>query len=688
MKSVHHSTNNNSGRNNIITNNNNNNSNGSNNNNNNISTNNTSRINNSNSITQNININNNSNNNANNIPSFLTIPSTFKEVRQQTNSNNNNSNNSNSSSSNDNISKELVENLITICLNMIESIGKLLVEFRSNLLSDSEFSELNNTYLFIKTSLQLYKSIVINLEEAEYQKQINQITIGNRDVCYQISISRIHTLLNQLLSSLTEMKSLQHSKSLSRDQLSQIIATILKNDSLVKQSVDQHLALFPVADNNDTTNKNNNNSNNSNSNDNQHSTLSNNEESNSLQLLSAEAQEMWKKRFGKNIIFIQWSHFFEKLQTFLNVKASDYEVNLKHIIDFTQDSFVSTYKFSTFLKWFGPLSKSLNNVIETIEAKTMSGFISGVEATRFLDKKSAGHYIIRFSKTYPGAFAVTFVENSCNIRHCLLYPVSNGLTLLQPPDVFSNLTEFVISFSSKLKYAIGPVDASLFPPHSPMIQSPEGQPNNEPLTSIPPPITTTTTTTTTTSSTINNNNNNVQNQQLLRPDQHLNVKSRHQRDGSNNSNGSTNSQLSSESSGDKIPTINFNNGSSSPPMDEQADGTVVLSSSPNANFISEAFLSRSPVKSSPASTSAGSSSPVAQIKKKKKKEKEHHHHHHHKTKEVVEGGLSDKDLCVVCMDNPINTVFLECGHLSCCSKCSGKLKICPLCRQNISRVNL
>jgi len=47
---------------------------------------------------------------------------------------------------------------------------------------------------------------------------------------------------------------------------------------------------------------------------------------------------------------------------------------------------------------------------------------------------------------------------------------------------------------------------------------------------------------------------------------------------------------------------------------------------------------------------------------------------------------SEGNTCVVCMDAPFETVFLECGHLACCASCSEKLKLCPICRNTITRV--
>eukprot|EP00039_Didymoeca_costata_P019138 m.336390 g.336390 ORF g.336390 m.336390 type:complete len:297 (+) comp17838_c0_seq1:387-1277(+) len=42
--------------------------------------------------------------------------------------------------------------------------------------------------------------------------------------------------------------------------------------------------------------------------------------------------------------------------------------------------------------------------------------------------------------------------------------------------------------------------------------------------------------------------------------------------------------------------------------------------------------------------------------------------------------------CKICMDNEINCVFLECGHLSTCVDCGQQLKECPMCRAPITRV--
>ena len=53
-------------------------------------------------------------------------------------------------------------------------------------------------------------------------------------------------------------------------------------------------------------------------------------------------------------------------------------------------------------------------------------------------------------------------------------------------------------------------------------------------------------------------------------------------------------------------------------------------------------------------------------------------------------GEGDTNKCLVCWDQEVGTVFLECGHLACCRTCANELfattKACPICRGTIVRV--
>lgn len=44
------------------------------------------------------------------------------------------------------------------------------------------------------------------------------------------------------------------------------------------------------------------------------------------------------------------------------------------------------------------------------------------------------------------------------------------------------------------------------------------------------------------------------------------------------------------------------------------------------------------------------------------------------------------DLCVICLEQEYNAVFIPCGHMCSCTSCSTQLLNCPLCRRRIEQV--
>ncbi|XP_062187677.1 E3 ubiquitin-protein ligase SP1-like [Phragmites australis] len=43
------------------------------------------------------------------------------------------------------------------------------------------------------------------------------------------------------------------------------------------------------------------------------------------------------------------------------------------------------------------------------------------------------------------------------------------------------------------------------------------------------------------------------------------------------------------------------------------------------------------------------------------------------------------DICVICLEQEYNAVFVPCGHMCCCMTCSSHLTNCPLCRRRIDQ---
>ncbi|XP_060564647.1 uncharacterized protein LOC132723862 [Ruditapes philippinarum] len=45
--------------------------------------------------------------------------------------------------------------------------------------------------------------------------------------------------------------------------------------------------------------------------------------------------------------------------------------------------------------------------------------------------------------------------------------------------------------------------------------------------------------------------------------------------------------------------------------------------------------------------------------------------------------LKEMQTCKICMERPVSTTLLPCGHLVCCETCAGRLQRCPICRKRI-----
>jgi len=254
-------------------------------------------------------------------------------------------------------------------------------------------------------------------------------------------------------------------------------------------------------------------------------------------ITDAEGKEMWIKSFGENTPMVPWGTFFTTLETYLGVSLKEEEEFIKMYLDFARDDHISTYEFGVFLKLFGPLKGCCQRLLDSLRGGLLCGFVPAVEASLLLEGKREGTFLVRCSKTQPGSFAVTFVDNMSKVKNCLLFnSPPSGLTLKNPPTIYSSLTDFAEAHTNKLKHPLG-------------------------------------------------------NRWTLK---------------------------------NKVPGFVY-------------DGKI-----------SEANNDNSP----------GSPVPM----------------------------LDTNNQCVVCMDAPFETVFLECGHLACCAKCSEKLQFCPICRNKIIRI--
>jgi hypothetical protein len=106
--------------------------------------------------------------------------------------------------------------------------------------------------------------------------------------------------------------------------------------------------------------------------------------------------------------------------------------------------------------WRVSWSSQCTATAHRVNDRLLRGFIPSVEANELLQEKPPGTYLIRFSKTHPGSFAVTFVDGKKKIKHCLLHSVQPaGVTLKNPPQVYPSLVHFAKAHTNRLRHPVG-----------------------------------------------------------------------------------------------------------------------------------------------------------------------------------------------------------------------------------------
>ena len=89
-------------------------------------------------------------------------------------------------------------------------------------------------------------------------------------------------------------------------------------------------------------------------------------------------------------------------------------------VDNAGTGYVSKFKFGEFLKGFGPLDQVNQNVQNILSARWFHGFLSSEEAERLIYLQPKGTYLVRFSQSSPGSFAIAYVDDDGSCVHALV----------------------------------------------------------------------------------------------------------------------------------------------------------------------------------------------------------------------------------------------------------------------------
>eukprot|EP01090_Pellita_catalonica_P017876 TRINITY_DN553_c0_g1_i1.p1 TRINITY_DN553_c0_g1~~TRINITY_DN553_c0_g1_i1.p1 ORF type:complete len:407 (-),score=66.34 TRINITY_DN553_c0_g1_i1:52-1272(-) len=297
------------------------------------------------------------------------------------------------------------------CLKLGTEVAERLSVFEEKYSSthpEADLTELSNTVKMVRTLIVPYSTSAIN------------------DLAFDICIQGIKRNLTEICANLHNLSDLITSKDSHLWKNRKI--ELYKKDFRLKQKLDQFKTLFPPEGKGIGVDV----------------------------IVDPQGKQFWITAFGPKELLVPWGTFFHALEASLGQKYTEEEDALREYLDFTEDNFVTPFEWDTFLHWFGPMKGCFKRMLRPLERGFLCGFCPAVEADRLLGKKPVGTYLIRFSKTRIGSYAVTFVNKQQVVKHVLLYSVpSEGVTLKNPPHVYSSLTRFAKEHSSKLQLPVG-----------------------------------------------------------------------------------------------------------------------------------------------------------------------------------------------------------------------------------------
>jgi len=140
-----------------------------------------------------------------------------------------------------------------------------------------------------------------------------------------------------------------------------------------------------------------------------------------------DAKSIWVAKFGENCPAININTFINEFLNHNGIQNKAFIGYFTHLFNFPKLGIMPISRFNTIIKLFGPYKNFIEN-FEKIVVGTHSGFVgymNSVGCEQFMRSlMKEGHigersYIVRFSRTQPNVFTITFIEKN-NIRHIRL----------------------------------------------------------------------------------------------------------------------------------------------------------------------------------------------------------------------------------------------------------------------------
>eukprot|EP01088_Endostelium_zonatum_P019356 TRINITY_DN6649_c0_g1_i2.p1 TRINITY_DN6649_c0_g1~~TRINITY_DN6649_c0_g1_i2.p1 ORF type:complete len:1133 (-),score=354.80 TRINITY_DN6649_c0_g1_i2:85-3483(-) len=171
-------------------------------------------------------------------------------------------------------------------------------------------------------------------------------------------------------------------------------------------------------------------------------------------------RKLWSE-LGQNTFSVTWSDFLAKLSKTTptgTIPAADAKA-LHYILDPSNNDRVTSFKFSEFLKGFGPLDKCIENVRLLFSEDYFHGFLTSNEARALITGKPIGTFLLRFSETQPGSIVVSMINKKSEFLQIMVQAdLPHGLRVRQTATVtktFSTFADLIAAYAKVLLLPFG-----------------------------------------------------------------------------------------------------------------------------------------------------------------------------------------------------------------------------------------
>jgi CBL proto-oncogene N-terminus, EF hand-like domain/SH2 domain len=146
-------------------------------------------------------------------------------------------------------------------------------------------------------------------------------------------------------------------------------------------------------------------------------------------LINRDACAFWQFHFGSSVRHVPTAHFFDALHSEFN--DSTLYLDLKPVLDRTDDGYINCYELQSYCSWFGPdLEGSFSMVRRVINSPWWKGPWNRRRAESFLrDVRTPDTYLIRFCEEDPDALVLSYRDVGAAQRERVAGVVQSAGTL-------------------------------------------------------------------------------------------------------------------------------------------------------------------------------------------------------------------------------------------------------------------